>query len=235
MSIILIIETSTEICSIALAQNNHVLDIIESKDGQNHARLVTVFADTLLRRNKLVISDINAVAVSKGPGSYTGLRIGVSTAKGICFANNIPLIAIGTLESMTSHVSSNLLKYKISETRPTLFCPMIDARRMEVFSMVIGQSGEIVKPISANIIQDSFMADELNKYQVVFYGNGSEKCKNVITSNNAIFINNVEASAAHMAEQAYVAFQGNKFENLAYFEPFYLKDFIATVSKKNLL
>jgi tRNA threonylcarbamoyladenosine biosynthesis protein TsaB len=235
MAIILIIETSTEICSVAIVKEKQLLDIIESKDGQNHARLVTVFADMLLIRNGLRPSDLSAVAVSKGPGSYTGLRIGVSIAKGICYANNIPLIATGTLEAMSHHVSANKSKYNIPDNLPTLFCPMIDARRMEVYSMVIDQSGNVVKPISANIIHNSFMSDELNKFQIVFFGNGSAKCKNMINSVNAIFIENVEASAQHMAELAWRAYQTKQYESLAYFEPFYLKDFIATVSKKNIL
>jgi tRNA threonylcarbamoyladenosine biosynthesis protein TsaB len=234
MATTLIIETSTEICSLALVHNNRVIDSIESNDGQNHARLVTVFAETLLKRNQIKVSDLQAVAVSKGPGSYTGLRIGVSAAKGICYACQIPLIAIGTLEAMSSHVSANLHKYNIADNRPILFCPMIDARRMEVFSMVIDQAGNIVKPISANIIGESFMSDELNDFQVVFFGNGSGKCKNVITSEHAVFIDKIEASATHMAELSWLAYQAHQFENIAYFEPYYLKDFIVTVSKKKM-
>ncbi len=130
MAIILIIETSTEVCSVALSQNGKIIDLIESREGHNHARLVTVFAENLLKRNSVKASELNAVAVSKGPGSYTGLRIGVSTAKGICYASNIPLIAIGTLESMTKHIILNRFKYGIPENMPCLFCPMIDARRM---------------------------------------------------------------------------------------------------------
>lgn len=235
MTIILIIETSTEVCSVALAKEGRIMDLIETKEGQNHAKLVTVYAELLMQRNKIKASDLAAVAVSKGPGSYTGLRIGVSTAKGICYASKIPLIAIGTLEAMTRHVAVNRAKYHIPEDRSTMFCPMIDARRMEVYSMLLDQDGNVIKPITANIIEDSFLMDELNDNQVVFFGNGSEKCRKVINSMNAIFIENIEASARYMPELAWNAYIKNQFEDLAYFEPFYLKDFVATVSKKNML
>jgi tRNA threonylcarbamoyladenosine biosynthesis protein TsaB len=235
MTMILIIETSTEVCSVALAKGGQILDLIETKEGQNHARLVTVFAETLMQRNEIKASDLRAVAVSKGPGSYTGLRIGVSTAKGICYASKIPLIAIGTLEAMTWHVAVNRVKYNIPVKLPTLFCPMIDARRMEVYSMLLDQDGHVIKPITANIIDDSFLKVELNDYQVVFFGNGSEKCRKVLNSRNAIFIDNIEASAQYMTELAWTAYVNNQFEDLAYFEPFYLKDFVAIVSKKNML
>jgi len=235
MTIILIIETSTEVCSVALAKEGQILDLIETKEGQNHARLVTVFAQTLMQRNEVKTSDLDAVAVSKGPGSYTGLRIGVSTAKGICYASKIPLIAIGTLEAMSMHVFVNRIKYNIPENLPTMFCPMIDARRMEVYSMLLDQQRNVIKPITANIIEDSFLKYELNDNQVVFFGNGAEKCKKVLNSKNAIFIDNIEASAQYLTELAWNAYVKNQFEDLAYFEPFYLKDFVATVSKKNIL
>jgi tRNA threonylcarbamoyladenosine biosynthesis protein TsaB len=232
MTTVLIIETSTEVCSVALAKEGQIMDLMETKEGQNHARLVTVFAEILMQRNGVKASDLAAVAVSKGPGSYTGLRIGVSTAKGICYASKIPLIAIGTLEAMTMYVSDNRKKYNIPVNLPVLFCPMIDARRMEVYSMLLDQGGKVIKPITANIIEDSFLIDELNDTQVVFFGNGADKCREVLNSKNAIFI---EASARYMPELAWAAYLKNQFEDLAYFEPFYLKDFVATVSKKNMI
>jgi len=235
MAIILIIETSTEVCSVALLKDGKIIDLIETKEGQNHARLVAVFAESLFNRNNIKVSDLDAVAVSKGPGSYTGLRIGVSTAKGICYARNIPLIAIGTLEAMAKHVVLNRTKYSIPEDRPTLYCPMIDARRMEVYSILLDEDGMILKPISADIIDECFLNNELNDNQVVLFGNGSKKCKNLFMSANAVFIENIEASAQYMSELVWSAYQKNQFEDLAYFEPFYLKDFVATVSKKNLL
>jgi len=235
MALILIIETSTEVCSVSLLKDGNLFDFIESDEGQNHARLVTVFAENLLSRNKLQASELNAVAVSKGPGSYTGLRIGVSTAKGICYAGNIPLIAIGTLEAMAKHVALNRNQFGIQADKLTLFCPMIDARRMEVFSMLLDEKGTVLNPITADIIDDSFLSNELCNKQVVFFGNGSEKCEKVIKSPNALFLPNIKASARHMTELVWEAYNNNHFEDVAYFEPFYLKDFVATVSKKNML
>jgi tRNA threonylcarbamoyladenosine biosynthesis protein TsaB len=235
MALILIIETSTEVCSVALIKNGNLIDLIESTEGQNHARLVAVFAENLLSRNNIRPEKLDAVAVSRGPGSYTGLRIGISTAKGICYAGRIPLIAIGTLEAMAKHVMLNSVQLGIQEKKPTLYCPMIDARRMEVFSMLLDKEGKIIKPITAEIIEESFLADELSKKQVVLFGNGSEKCKKVIKSPNAIFISNINASAQHLSELVWQAYNKNQFEDVAYFEPYYLKDFVATVSKKNVL
>lgn len=232
MAAILVIETSTEICSVALILDGLFLDMIESKEGQNHARLVTVFAEELLRRNNLSSKDLSAVAVSKGPGSYTGLRIGVSTAKGICYALHLPLIAVGTLEAMTHHVILNRAVWGIPQNKNVLFCPMIDARRMEVFSMLYDAEGSILSPISAVVVDDLFLARELTENNVVFFGNGAEKCKNIITSPNALFIGNVDASAKYSCNLAWQLYNKNQFEDVAYFEPFYLKDFVATVSKK---
>lgn len=234
MAAILIIETSTEICSVAIAQNGRVIDSIESGEGQNHARLTSLFAEQLLKRNNISPKELGAVAVSRGPGSYTGLRIGVSTAKGICYAGNIPLIAVGTLEAMAKHVSLNHSLYGIQEKKPTLYCPMIDARRMEVFSMLLDNQGNIIKSITAEVIDESFLSEEMKLHQVIFFGNGSEKCKNVIQAENAVFIGKVVASATHMAELAWEAYTKKQFEDVAYFEPFYLKDFVVTVSKKNM-
>jgi tRNA threonylcarbamoyladenosine biosynthesis protein TsaB len=234
MTVILIIETSTEVCSVALTVDGVLIDLKESKEGQNHARLVTVFAEELLSRNNIKPDELSAVAVSKGPGSYTGLRIGVSTAKGICFARRIPLIAIGTLEAMTQHIILNRKYYKIPEDKPTLFCPMIDARRMEVFSMLYDEDGSVLKPISAEIIDETFLSEEIAANQVVFFGNGAEKCRQTLQLPNALFIREIDASAKFMCQLAWKLYTTNKFEDVAYFEPFYLKDFVATVSKKNL-
>lgn len=235
MAAILIIETSTEVCSVALTIDGVLIDLKESKEGQNHARLVTVFAEELLTRNDVKSADLVAIAVSKGPGSYTGLRIGVSTAKGICFALRIPLIAIGTLEAMASHVMQNRGLYHIPENVPALFCPMIDARRMEVFSMLINEEGTVLKPISAVIVDEAFLSDEMAEKLVVFFGNGSEKCRQVLNSHNALFISKLDASAKYMCDMVWQSYNKNQFEDVAYFEPFYLKDFVATVSKKNVL
>ena len=235
MAFILIIETSTEVCSVALTEDGKLIDLIESAEGQNHARLVSVFTQELLSKNGIKPEQINAVAVSRGPGSYTGLRIGVSTAKGICFAAGIPLLAVGTLEAMARHVAVNRQQFGIRGNKPVLFCPMIDARRMEVYSMLIDDEGKILKPISAEIIDEAFLANELIGNQIVFFGNGSEKCKKFISSPNAVFVDKIRASARYLTELVWHAYQNKQFEDVAYFEPFYLKDFIATVSKKKLL
>lgn len=235
MAFILIIETSTEVCSVSLSKDGNLVDLIESGEGQDHARLTSVFAETLLKRNNINPGERNAVAVSKGPGSYTGLRIGASTAKGICYAAQTPLIAVGTLEAMAKHVSLNHEKFGIPFEGNTLFCPMIDARRMEVYSMLIDENGNILKPISAEIIDESFLESDLRSNTVVFFGNGSAKCQNVIQSPNAIFLSNINASAQYMTELVWEAYNNKHFEDVAYFEPFYLKDFVATVSKKNML
>jgi len=235
MALILILETSTEVCSVSLLKDGILFDFIESDEGQNHARLVTVFAENILSRNKLQPNELDAIAVSKGPGSYTGLRIGASTAKGICYAANIPLIAVGTLEAMAKHVALNRNQFGIPDDKLILFCPMIDARRMEVYSMLLDEDGNVLKPITAEIIDDSFLANELSNKQVVFFGNGSAKCEKVIKSPNALFLPNIKASARHMVELVWQAYNNNHFEDVAYFEPFYLKDFVATVSKKNML
>jgi tRNA threonylcarbamoyladenosine biosynthesis protein TsaB len=235
MATILLIETSTEICSIALSVNGLVIDLVESDEGQNHARLTTVFSEEILKRNNISPKALDAVAVSKGPGSYTGLRIGVSTAKGICYAGGIPLLAIGTLEAMARHVSVSSGKMGVAYVEQTLYCPMIDARRMEVFSMLLDHKGSVIKPITAQVIDEFFLAEELKSTQIVFFGNGSGKCSKVLKSPNAIFIKGINASAKHMAQLADDAYTKKQFEDVAYFEPFYLKDFIATVSKKNVL
>lgn len=234
MAAILVIETSTEVCSVALTIDGKLADIIESNEGQNHARLVTVFAEDLLKRNNIGPEELVAVAVSKGPGSYTGLRIGVSTAKGICFARHIPLIAIGTLEAMTRHVMQNRAMYHIKENQPTLFCPMIDARRMEVYSMLYNDDGSVKNPIAALIVDETFLSDELAQQQIVFFGNGAEKCSQVLKSPNALFIPHLKASASYLCSLVWQLYNKNQFEDVAYFEPFYLKDFVATVSKKNI-
>jgi tRNA threonylcarbamoyladenosine biosynthesis protein TsaB len=235
MAVILIIESSTEICSVSLVQDGVMIDSLESNTGQNHARLVTVFADELLKKNNISARQLSAVAVSKGPGSYTGLRIGTSTAKGICYARNIPLIAVGTLEAMAKHVALNQSKYDIPSGQSLLFCPMIDARRMEVYSMLLDIQGRLVKSITAGIVDEHFLKRELTGHTIVFFGNGSAKCRETIKSDHAVFLPEINASAKYMTELVWEAYNNKHFENVAYFEPFYLKDFVATVSRKNIL
>lgn len=234
MSLILIIETSTEVCSVALSKNGALVDMKESGEGQNHAKLVSVFASDILKRNSMSAKDLSAVAVSRGPGSYTGLRIGVSTAKGICYGAKIPLLAICTLEAMANHVSKNISEYIEAGNNPLLFCPMIDARRMEVYSKLLDVKGNIVEEVSAKIIGETFLSEKLKANKIVFFGNGSEKCRSLIKSENAFFIDGIQASAQYMCSLAQKAFDENKKVDLAYFEPFYLKDFVAIKSKNKI-
>lgn len=234
MSKILILESSTEICSVALSSNGQLIDFLEDKNGQNHARLLTVYIDELLRKNNTAVSEIVAVAVSKGPGSYTGLRIGVSVAKGFCYANQIPLIALSTLEAMALEaiqISSDLLHHI---ERPKLFCPMMDARRMEVYTCLYNENGKEIEQVSAKIITNTTFENELRKNTIVFFGNGAAKCKKEIDSDNAVFVDQIYASATLMCKLAYESYTKKQFADLAYFEPFYLKDFIATVPKNNV-
>ncbi|WP_299578782.1 tRNA (adenosine(37)-N6)-threonylcarbamoyltransferase complex dimerization subunit type 1 TsaB [uncultured Sunxiuqinia sp.] len=235
MTLILNLESSTQVCSVSLSKNGQLVDYIESNEGQNHARLLSVFADQLIQRNKLDFNQLQAVAISKGPGSYTGLRIGVSLAKGICYANQIPLIAISPLQAMSDHVSSNLEKYAIQPHAQLRLCPMIDARRMEVYTAMYDLQNQELESVSAKIVDADTFASQLNQHPIAFFGNGASKCQPVIDHPNAIFINNLETSAQFMCSLAQKAFDNNHFEDVAYFEPFYLKDFIAGIPKKNML
>jgi tRNA threonylcarbamoyladenosine biosynthesis protein TsaB len=229
MSTILCIETGTEICSVSLSSNSKIIDIRESAQPQAHARQLAVFIDELLRKNSLTTKDLSAVAVGEGPGSYTGLRIGVSTAKGICFGAAIPLIAISSLQALTHGAIE-----KIEHCEGALLCPMIDARRMEVYTALYHSNGTPKTAVEALIIDENSYKDELASSTVYFFGNGAPKCAEVINHTNAKFIE-VAHTAANMVPIAHQLFEAGKFANVAYFEPFYLKDFVVTKSKKNLL
>ena len=231
MATIINIDTSTEVCSVSLSKDGNLIGLKENKDGLKHAQLVTLYIQDLLKEANLEIKNLDAIAVSKGPGSYTGLRIGVSTAKGLCYGAQIPLIAISTLQAMSVDAIN---KSKNTED-DTWFCPMIDARRMEVFCAFYDKNNNIQKDISAEIIDEKSFEEILNNRKVVFFGNGAEKCKNSITHKNAIFINNIKASAVNMAALSNESFINKQFEDVAYFEPFYLKDFVATTPKKKIL
>jgi len=228
MALILNIETSTNVCSAAISKNGEVIDLLENFDDRSHASLLTVFIEKLFKQNNLNYSHLDAVSISEGPGSYTGLRIGVSVAKGICYAQNKPLIAINTLKAMAM-----MAKETISDL-PTnaLLCPMIDARRMEVYSAVFDTNLNGIRKTIAEVIEENAYQTELQNNPIYFFGNGSSKCKEKITHNNAIFSNEIYPSAKYMARLSQTAFGSNDFKDAAYFEPFYLKDFVATTSKK---
>lgn len=228
MPLILCIETSTQSCSVALEKDGEVLSIKESAEGLNHSVLTAPFTDSLLRENGIEAGELDAVAVSMGPGSYTGLRIGVSMAKGICYGVGIPLLAIPTLMALAVQVSE---KYC---THGDILVPMIDARRMEVYSAVFDAECNEIAPVEAIVIDEHFREEFLKASRVLFFGNGSAKAKNVLRSPNAVFIDGIEASASSFASIAEKRFRSGKFENTAYFEPYYLKNFIATRPKKVL-
>lgn len=223
MSLILQIETATTVCSIALSENGSVLAYKELEQRNVHAEIITLFIDEVLKVTGKKYSDLEAIAVSCGPGSYTGLRIGISAAKGLCFALDIPLIAVETLEGMADGmISQNTLNDN------TLLCPMIDARRMEVFTAVFNAKGDRVKPTSAEIIDENSFNDLLKTNKMLFFGDGAEKCSEVLGTNpNAQIITGFTNSARYITKKATEKYNAKDFEDVAYFEPYYLKDFIA--------
>lgn len=226
MPVILHIETSTNVCSVALSANGTCLFSKSNADGMNHAALLSVFIAEALETLKPTSKKPDAVAVSSGPGSYTGLRIGVSTAKGLCYGYGIPLIAVSTLEVLTAQA------LQATNDAEALFCPMIDARRMEVYAAVYNSKGEIKQEISADIIDSDSYREILANQPVYFFGNGAEKCKTTLTHPNARFIDNLVPLAENMIFFAEKAFPANNFVDVAYFEPFYLKEFQTTTPKK---
>ncbi|MGB0881673.1 MAG: tRNA (adenosine(37)-N6)-threonylcarbamoyltransferase complex dimerization subunit type 1 TsaB [Vicingaceae bacterium] len=225
MSIILGIETSTKICSVAVSDGEKLLALKEEGGAYSHSEKLTVFIQEVLDKAKIDLASIDAVAVSKGPGSYTGLRIGVSVAKGLCYALNKPLIAVDTLQAMAKNPALSA----------DLFCPMIDARRMEVYTALYDSNNKAVVPISAKIIDENSFSDELAKHRIVFFGDGAEKCAAVLdTNSNAIFSEQGLPSAVFVNQIALEKFNQKQFEDVAYFEPYYLKDFVGTTPKKLL-
>ena len=227
--IILHIETSTNICSVAISENGSILFNDLDDKGMNHAALLPVFIQKSFDFLKTVHKKLNAVAVSGGPGSYTGLRIGVSTAKGICYGLDLPLISVSTLEI----ISSAPLRHHTFE-RQALLCPMIDARRMEVYSAFYTPDLKIYREISADIITSDSFTEILDNYVVYFMGNGSVKCKSILTHPHARFIDEIVPLAENMIHLAEKSFSEKKFVDTAYFEPFYLKEFQATIPKNKL-
>lgn len=222
---ILNIETATKNCSVALAKNGETIICKEiSELGYSHAEKLHVFIEEICKESSIHLKDLQAIAVSKGPGSYTGLRIGVSAAKGLCFALDIPLISVDTLAVLASQA-------QLIAKENDLIIPMIDARRMEVYSAVFNNKLEKTRKIEAQIIdENSFISIENTVY---FVGDSSEKAKAVLTKSNFIFLEEiVYPSAKDMSAISIQKFLNKDFEDVAYFEPFYLKDFLITTSKK---
>ena len=231
---ILCIETATEICSVALCDDNNVIALKESDEGRSHASLLTIFIRDLLLESGIKAAGLDAVAVSKGPGSYTGLRIGVSAAKGIAYAAAIPLIGIDTTYSMFNGfygIAKNRYNFKSGD----LFCPILDARRMEVYSAVFNSEGKSIRNIRAEIMNNDSFSEFPGSSRLFLFGNGAEKCKNVIKRKNVVYETEYRISATSMCKPAAEAFAGHHFEDVAYFEPFYLKDFLTSKPVKNVL
>ncbi len=226
MSLILSIDTSTKVCSVALHQDSKLLAISELYTEKSHSGMLTTLCENVVKYAGFSLNAVDAFAVAKGPGSYTGLRIGVSTAKGFCFALDKPLIAVNTLEAMAFQV-----KDFYDETH--LLCPMIDARRMEVYCQVLDNQMNIILETEAKIIDNLSFSELLNEKKVVFFGDGAAKCQAEIAHENAIFLNTeIHPSAKTVGILATNLFEKSLFENVVTFEPFYLKDFVGTQAKK---
>lgn len=221
MALILNIETATEVCSVALASDGKVVAFKEEPEGRNHALLLTSFIEECMKQAGVAFSELDAIAVSKGPGSFTGLRIGVSTAKGLCYALDKPLISVNSLQSMAVVAME---KNKFPEAK--LFCPMIDARRMEVYTALFNCKGELVAETSAQIIDNKSFGAFLDTNKVLFFGDGMQKCRELLNSSeNALFLDENTNSAFGMVHFSENSYKNGQFESTAYFEPFYLKDF----------
>jgi tRNA threonylcarbamoyladenosine biosynthesis protein TsaB len=230
MPTILHIESSTLTCSVAVSTNGDTISLKESHDqSYAHSEKLVVYIDEAIKQAGLKPSDLDAVCVSKGPGSYTGLRIGVSAAKGLCYGLGIPLLSVGSLESMTNWA---MLNFKQELADVSFLCPMIDARRMEVYTQLFDSALRVLQPVSAEIIDEQSFASQLEKGKVAFFGDGAAKCKDIINHPNAIFLDDFLPSASGMISLAEAKFTANELEDVAYFEPYYLKDFVAGLPKK---
>ena len=225
MAFILSIETSTSVCSVAVHREGSIVALSQYFVEKSHSSILTPLIEETLQHSGIKIEDLSAVAISEGPGSYTGLRIGTSTAKGICFALDIPLIAVNTLLSMAHEVN-------LFNQNKALLCPMLDARRMEVYSLVTDADLNIIQETLPIIIDEESFKATLAGNEVLFFGNGSEKCSSVIRSGNAVFLKEIHPSAKNIGALAWKAFEQKSFVDLAYFEPFYLKPFLAGKPKQ---
>ena len=223
---ILCIETATSICSVALCNDDTILSFRETSVGFSHAEKLTVFISEVLNEASIKLNNLDAVAVSSGPGSYTGLRIGVSVAKGLCFAADIPLIGISTLEAMTVGALTHINPTK----EDSLFCPMIDARRMEVYCALFNSKLKGIQPIEAKIVTPEFYSDISEFREIFFFGDGAEKCSSILHP-PFLFLPDVFPSAMHMVGLANIKLKAKEFKNLALFEPFYLKEYNAGKNK----
>ena len=228
---ILCIDTATDICSVALSINGEPTDSLEATDDKSHARLISVLIKKLLSQNQLTTADLHAVAVSEGPGSYTGLRIGVSAAKGICYAKKIPLIAISTLESM----AAGFIKTHSDIQQDSILIPTLDARRMEIYYATFTKNLKQQSKDKPLVVNEDTFQEFKNESCVIIMGSGAHKCKATLRLTNAVYFSEAINKAKYMTAIANEQYKKQNFEDVAYFEPAYLKPFLATKSKKNLL
>ena len=234
MAQILCIETGTDVCSVGIARGGELLSLRESDEGRDHARKVALFVDELLRETGIAPDELDAVAVGKGPGSYTGLRIGVSFAKGLCYSLDKPLLAVGSLDALAEVVREDFRAgiLSVDDWDRALLCPMVDARRMEVYAQVFDSVGTSQSEVVAEVVDgDSFAAFRSSGRPFVIFGSGARKCAETLP--DARFVE-VAPSARGLARLAQQAFDAGRTEDVAYFEPFYLKDFVVTTSKKKI-
>ncbi|MBQ9138221.1 MAG: tRNA (adenosine(37)-N6)-threonylcarbamoyltransferase complex dimerization subunit type 1 TsaB [Alistipes sp.] len=233
MALILCIETGTDICSVALVDNGELISLRESDSGRDHAKRVGVFVDEILKQNDIQPEQLDAVAVGEGPGSYTGLRIGVSFAKGLCYGTGKPLIAVSSLAALTAVAMEDYQAgiLDVDNWDQSLLCPMIDARRMEVYTQIFDASAKPLTEVAAEVVTaDSFADMRSSCKNFIIFGSGAAKCADCL---GATLIN-VTPSARGMASLAEQKFQRKEFVDVAYFEPYYLKDFVVTTSRKPL-
>lgn len=219
MSLILSLETSAKVCSVAIHDDAKLIATSEIHIEQSHASKLASIIDEVKSLAGIELNQLSGVAISSGPGSYTGLRIGTSTAKGLCFSLNIPLISIGSLELLTSQMR----EYNLQQA---YLCPMIDARRMEVYCLIADSSLKIVHPTEAKVIDESSFKEYLDKSKVIFFGDGSDKCNDKIIHDNAFFIKGVYPKASHLGTMAFEKLKRSEVEDLVNFEPHYLKEFM---------
>jgi len=227
MALILNIETATKICSVALSKDGNLIASKETAEGNSHSTQLAPFIKEIMEQRDFTFADLQAIAVSMGPGSYTGLRIGVSTAKGLCFGLDIPLIAVSTLAAMAVQAKN---QYPNLEAN-ILLSPMIDARRMEAYSQFFDTNLNALNDISAIVVDEETYKEDLAMQPILFFGDGALKCKPIINNSKAIFFEGGLPSAEGMAPLAEQQFQNQDFVDVAYFEPYYLKDFVAGIPK----
>lgn len=236
MALILSIETGTDICSVALANDGELMALRESDEGRDHAKKVALFVDELLRETGVQPADLDAIAVGKGPGSYTGLRIGVSFAKGMCYALNIPMISVGSLDALSEvareDYDAGILDIEDDEWSGARLCPMVDARRMEVYAQIFDNECKPLSDVVAEVVTEESFKQWRESGKLVIFGNGAQKCSEVLSDAICVAVSPSARGIVRLAEEA---FNAGKFEDLAYFEPFYLKEFLVIPSKKKLL